>query len=362
MILEGPVCLFPDVLPDERILFPLVQIFRQIVYLSPIENEALPEEKDASLLRRLFLEKRLHPFTPVPLGQDRERFLALARELHFGGRDTLVRLSLLTLGGLGHQRQEGGNTLLSALRGGRDRGEDTEAMLLWQSRLILQLGALYDTGQREARAALQGLSGCHQNLFAQLRGDEGERGERGETPPLAELGREDEGTETMLRHRLRAWTRLFFRGGPCPEPAVFVCAQPAVLDTLGEAFEKNHHRPPERIAEFSLPQQQQDGPAPETEEVVCAACDGEEKQKTPCAPAGELAAHAAVWAKGFDQRFPAARYGRCTLRLYLFPGIAAWRLFSESFAPGDAPPPVGSSKTITPPEGSIVGLLTHDDL
>ena len=34
-------CIFPDTLPDEALLFPLVQVFNQLVYLQAVEDEPL---------------------------------------------------------------------------------------------------------------------------------------------------------------------------------------------------------------------------------------------------------------------------------------------------------------------------------
>ena len=39
-------CVFPDTCPNEDLLFPLVQVFDQLVYLQAVEDE--PLEKDLS--------------------------------------------------------------------------------------------------------------------------------------------------------------------------------------------------------------------------------------------------------------------------------------------------------------------------
>ncbi|MCI5180241.1 MAG: hypothetical protein D3911_13135, partial [Candidatus Electrothrix sp. AW3_4] len=79
--------IFPNILPQDGMVFPLAQLFSQLLFLRPVEDD-LPEA-DTPLLQAFTNqqvnqrenqpdENRLLAFTcPAPLAEDRERFLGL---------------------------------------------------------------------------------------------------------------------------------------------------------------------------------------------------------------------------------------------------------------------------------------------
>ena len=90
-------CVFPETLPDEGLLFPLVQVFEQVVHMQAVENE--PQENDSDFVRHCREQGRLQTFTPAPLGEQRLRFMALVEDMRRRGADYTVQLSMLTLAG-----------------------------------------------------------------------------------------------------------------------------------------------------------------------------------------------------------------------------------------------------------------------
>ena len=72
-------CIFPETLPDAGLLAPLVQVFNQVVHMQAVENE--PPATDSTYLNQCRKMGRLRSFTPAPLGQERDRFMALVEDM-----------------------------------------------------------------------------------------------------------------------------------------------------------------------------------------------------------------------------------------------------------------------------------------
>ena len=104
-------CVFPETLPSERLLFPLLQVFEQVVYMQAIENEPTQQGVTPSFIEHSQQLGRLQRFTPVPLGDQRERFLALVHDMRQRGVDYTSQLSMLTLAGLNRREPTGVTTL-----------------------------------------------------------------------------------------------------------------------------------------------------------------------------------------------------------------------------------------------------------
>ena len=88
-------CVFPQTLPDADFVFPLLQVFDGVVHLQAVENE--PLETESAYLRQCLESGKLHPFAPVPLGEDRRRFLTLVEDMRRHGADYIAQLSMLTV-------------------------------------------------------------------------------------------------------------------------------------------------------------------------------------------------------------------------------------------------------------------------
>ena len=345
------VCVFPESVPREDQVAPLVQAFGQVVHLQPVEDEPLTAPSPAIL--ELLQAGRLRLVTPVPLGDRRDRFLALVRDMAQRRDDYLSQLALLTLADLHrHSRPESGRSILSGLlaRAAIDQQEEETAMRLWQARLVLKLRELFDAEQAGLDEALQAIDHRQGNLLKELREETDELFTL--TDSLQEGGQR---TEVMLAHRLKAWSRLFFHQPPLPTPALFVTAHPAAMDTLVDRYEAEQRQSPQHLVSLELPAA--NGTAAVSAAPLIDTCpllrtallaaDGQDR-------ATSLRQGAAAWAHRLDEVYVQAE-DRSRLDLFAFPGMSARQLFLAAYAgertgPGQADPP--------DPPPTLVGTLT----
>ena len=61
-------CVFPETLPDDRLLFPLVQVFGTLVQMQAVEHEPLDQTLLSPFITDLLQQGRLSFITPVPGG------------------------------------------------------------------------------------------------------------------------------------------------------------------------------------------------------------------------------------------------------------------------------------------------------
>jgi hypothetical protein len=171
--------------------------------------------------------------------------------------------------------------------------------------------------------------------------------------------------EAILQHRLRAWSRLSFHGAiQQAQPQVFVTSHEAVLDTLQEVFERNHHQNARQIASLELPARRD----PETELSSLAPlideCPGLQAAMNACtSPQVEaleklFTGCTADWSHVLDTRYPSGQFGRRILDLFLFPEISPRSLFMESFVGGSS---AEADKNLTAGACVLVGFLRMDD-
>lgn len=350
-------CVFPETLPTERFLLPLLQVFGQVVHMQAIEN-APPDHRTATaFIERCRQQGRLRTFTPAPLGEQRERFCALAQELRRRGDAYISQLSMLTLAGLGRRdTSEPSHAILSSLlHGAGIREHEQTELMLWQSRVMIELGEAYDIEQVELHNALDAIARRQNSLFAELREEE--------EPPfvLPVAGQEDSPeTENILRHRLRAWTRLCFHGG-APAPGLLVSRHPAAIDLLQEVYERRWGQSARLLASFEIP-----APArTETDdEPPGQKCPNLDRLLTKIAAAGSF-----LRLSGEDE--PLLREGKeewlrvtaspaasppaepAMLDLFYFPQARPAQLFAESFADAVS----GQADSGKEDAGCVVGLL-----
>ena len=361
-------CIFPETLPSESLLFPLVQVFDQLVYLQAVEDEPLRTDLSSSLVGHLLQQGTLQLFTPAPLGDQRERFLALTGDMQKRRDDYTSQLSMLTLAGLSRRGQaETKNSILTNLLkiGKIDSRNEEEELLLWQSRLMLKLGEFFDAEQTELNEALRNITNRQDDLFAELR-------EETDNPFSLTAGLQGSGhqADAILQHRLKAWSRLYFHAPPQPQPQVFITDNETVLDTLQEVFEKNHRLNARKIASLELPARRgsaAESPAlaplihqcPNLQAAMVALTTADAFNPPQMEALTVLFSGSATeWSHGLDTYYPAGQYGRCTLDLFLFPEISSRSLFREGFVGGS---PTEADKSLTAGARVFVGLLKRDD-
>jgi hypothetical protein len=364
---KATACIFPETLPSESLLFPLVQVFGQLVYLQAVEDEPLETGLPTPYAGHLLQQGTLQLFTPAPLGEQRERFLALTGDMQNRRDDYTSQLSMLTLAGLSRREQtETKNSILTnLLKSGKiDSRNEEEELLLWQSRLMLKLGEFFDAEQAELNEALRNISSRQDNLLAVLR-------EETDNPFSLTAGLQDYShkAETILQHRLRAWSRLYFHGTPPTQPQIFITSHEAVLDTLQEVYAKNRRQGARQVASLELPAKR--NPAAELSSMhpLISQCSALQAALTALTgmnaftpPQMEtieklFSECATDWSQHTATLYPSAQHGRCTLDLFLFPEISPRQLFLESFAGSS---PAMDDKSLTTCPGTLVGLLKMD--
>jgi len=358
-------CVFPETLPSERLLFPLLQVFEQVVYMQAIENEPAQQGVAPSFIEHSQQLGRLQRFTPVPLGDQRERFLALVHDMRQRGVDYTSQLSMLTLAGLNRRDQpESKHAILSNLLQRSDIKEQEEAkLLLWQSRLILKLGEFYDEEQGELNKALREITSQQDTLLADLCEEE-------DNPFVLLAGMQNNGQETdgLLRHRLKAWSRLCFHDGN-PAPGLLVTGHGAAMDLLQEVYEKLHRQSARLLVRLELPC----GAPPSGHNFALDEPLGQQCQSLHLALAalstdvssGQLEEGLeqllkdgqAQWSQYLSRHFPSGQDKHSVLDLFFFPEISARQLWAESFGGGTLSGKQAVEEVAT---GCVVGLLKID--
>lgn len=331
-------CVFPETLPDERLLFPLVQVFGQVVHMQAIENEPPEQGAETAFSEQCRRQRRLQRFTPIPLGGQRDRFIALMQDMRRRGEAYTSQLSMLTLAGINrHDHRESHHSILSNLLHHGDIKEQQEAeLLLWQSRLIVKLGEFYDIEQAELSSALHAITSRQDTLLAELCEEE-------ENPFVLPGTNWDTGQETdgILRHRLKAWTRLCFYGGNSA-PGLLVTRHQTTMDLLQEVYEKLFRNSPRQLISLEIPVIACGQHDADLEEPLIRQCPSLDKAMARLAATGgglqlqedveELfRTGLSEWSGCISRFFSSGRDERCFLDLVLFPEISAQRLFAESF-------------------------------
>ena len=289
--------IFPDTQPKDDMLFPLVQLFRQIVHLAPVEND-LPAPLPP-LAKELLTQGLLCFHCPVPLGNDRERFLSLVKELRQRPAD-YANLTLTSFGAA--QAAESKNAIISAVRrqnSGAAAGqtEQDRAAALWQARLVLKLGELVEQEEEEIRQSLRRVALREQGLLEALRDEHS-------TAASFDVVRPAAGRRSRLR--LKAWRKLLAaNSGPLLSNLFITSDQEALAAIIeeggGESQQTLTLSLPTRPTgdAFAASQQKFHQAAAEIINGLSASFKQEE------------------WEILLEQHYPAAEHGRCRLSLHL---------------------------------------------
>ncbi|MDW7772568.1 MAG: hypothetical protein SCH71_06720 [Desulfobulbaceae bacterium] len=333
--------LFPDTVPDEQVLYPLVPVFQPLVYCRPVESEPLPAGECSPLCAEFFHEAFWQQVVPAPLGPERERFQRLVSDLRQRGDDYAAQLTHLSLAGMGSSAKgtETKGSILSALLGShgiqQDRRDGRE-MVLWQSRLILMLGEFFDENQRQLSGEMKKIRDREKGILDEL------RRESEYSYTLTQqlfTGSAEEGDQQRLR--LSAWARIFALGEDSPENCrVFITGNNDAYERLAEVYERDCGNFPEQVVSLPLPAGAGEVERPlahlqkfsaEAEDYIARLSmliDGSNRE--PVLPAAEEA-----WEHQLERYFPAADCGRKVLRLCRFDRVSVRRLFLDGFGHDD---------------------------
>lgn len=333
--------LFPDTVPNEQVLFPLVQVFQPIVYCLPVENEPAEQEKQSPLPEEFFSHSLCRRVFPAPLGPDRDRFMRLISDLRYRGDDYAAQLANVTLASIGTTGDtETKGTILSNLlnsHGIRQVKPDRKTMILWQSRLILKLGELYDENQQILRDEMARIRERERGLIEELR-RESEHSYMS-TEKLFSGSVED---EDQQRLRLKAWARVFTLGQNTPEGCrIFVTADKDACDRLAEEYERVKGAIPEKLNSLPLPARPAGDEIPSIEQVQRFSKEAEVFHEQvglllhETSTGDGLTERMDKWEQLLEQYYPAPACGRRQLDLYRFAQISARSLFLGSFGHDD---------------------------
>ncbi len=334
--------IFPGTVPATQVLIPLVLVFEPVVYYQPVEND--DSRETLSTLCEAMVERSscsLH--APAPLGDNRDRFLQLVRDIRERRDDYTAQLAHVSLASIStgsRPSTESKSSILSSLLSGHgieSAGQEQKEKLLWQARLILKMAEQHDVEQQKINEDMQNIRAREQNLFAGLSHENGS--------PFSLTGKMTSlvsDTDSMQRFRLKAWARIFAFGlSPLVDSRFFVSENPDAVDRLVEEYERNFSSCPASFLTIPLPvrypdenrfleqlqQFQQD------EAIILAHLFA--LLEDPSIAAQEhhrmFSVHGSEWSALIDQYFPEQDCGRCHLGLYYLPKVKVRQLFLDSF-------------------------------
>ncbi len=334
-------CIFPETVPGDAILFPLVQVFTPVVYCRAVEEDEMPEILQSPLAGDLEEARLCAIHVPSALGEQRERFLALIKDLKHRGDDYAAQLKSLSLSGIGRggrAKQESKNSIIENLlqsKGVQEEVREEQEMLLWQARLLLKLGEIFDAEQLSLKRDLEKISELEDGLFSELRKDQDQPFSL--TQNISSAGGRTDGLQGL---RLKAWTRLYCLGDdrPAMPPNCFVTTNQDAVDLLVEEYEKTDARTGRCFLKLLLPSGDGEPLPPDglqalqghelfgrLQLLLADPMAGQHEQ------ADVFADDTGAWAELLETIYPAAKYGRCRLHLYALPEVRPCTLFMEAF-------------------------------
>lgn len=326
-------------------LIPLVQVFGQLVYFQAVENDAIPAGLHSELCEEMVRESLCRIEVPAPLGEDRERFLRLLSDLQNRRDDYAARLGHVALAGIsstGRRVAESRTSILSRLLSGGGMvtdDVDEAVLLLWQARLVLKLGEMYDAEQEQLNAELRRIRDKEEHLLNGLRHEV-------EAPFVltGKLSSVSPGREEVSQLRCRSWARMFALGRAGTDAGhIFLSGDSDAVDSLLEHYEKGTGRQPVRLMSCllpagyphrtGLPQQIQRFRSESAAllEKLDALMDDLPAAGRPGSGVWTEEKEDA-WETLLAQLYPPETSGRVRLSLYACPGISPRRLFIDAFA------------------------------
>ena len=293
LMLAESVCIFPDTRPEDNMLFPLVQLFRQAVHLAPMEND-LPEEL-SPLAQELLTEGALCFHCPAPLGQDRVRFLALLKDLRQRPADYA---GLALTGFSAPETTESENAIIKAVRRqGSGLTEQMQTDALWQPRLLLKLAEIIEQEEEEIRQTLHRVELRQQGLLQALRDEQ--------SAAAPALNKRPARERSHSRLRLKAWLTLLAASSEILLSHVFITSDDEAFAAI---IEKSRTEPVQRV---SLPL-----PAHPAGDNFAARRQHFRQEAADVLNTLPNSFQEAAWESFLEQHYPAAEHGRCRLSLY----------------------------------------------
>ncbi len=304
--------------------FPAFLLFKEIHVLQPVESIETADNS-ADIFKTSGL---CQAHTPSPLGESRDRFLRLIRDIRERKDDYAAQLSSLTVAALSANKPSIDDTqqgIVTSLLGHHNVASEPEAeddVLLWQARLVLKIAELLDSEEEEVAMQMACVDDEEENLFKTLQGEADEDDESlfAELQQLQEkLSRP---TSSTIKNRLSAWSKLYFTSSGC-ESDIWLTHMVEAADILLEKYENIAQSPAPVIATFELPA----NIGWSREEAVSDIQrfqEGNNELLTNIAEAiatpspEKLSSFSEAWSSALETYFPEKDTGRTTLLLYHF--------------------------------------------
>lgn len=245
---------FPDTSLYSETQYPFLLFFDQLHFINPIENNDIFDSN------HIFAEHGLcQEDTPKPLGNDRDRFIHLIKDILTRKDDYLTQLNLLTLAqysSSSDKQRESRTEIMSSILGPGVSAitdeKETATELLWRARLLLLLGQKYDMEEEELASHLQVLDDKEIELFKKLQGNDEEEQDN----PFSEIMELQKKTikqnASMIYARCREWMRLL-EDTPLENSQLLVTTKQDAFDYCSDNFEKQYNSLPQYIDALPLP-------------------------------------------------------------------------------------------------------------
>ena len=219
---------------------------------------------------------------------------------------------------------------------------------------MLKLGEWFDLQQTDIDTSLAHISSRQDALLQELREENDSLFSF--TTGIGESTRE---SADMLRHRLKAWTRLCLHDQHQPQ-GILVTRHSLALELLEEVCEKISGQTPTALFSLDLPLADDDqgqimtplsNAFPALQEILLTLTEPlAAEQATNIAD--QWARERGAWQQLLDQHYPTEKTRRCQLEFHYFPGISVRGLLWEGFGGG-------TCKGEERQQGCCIAMLTH---
>lgn len=350
---------FPDTLIQTSRQYPLFLLFKPLNLLLPVEQDTTSEQKPADI----FTENdfcQVH--TPLPLGEEKDRFLHLIRDITTRKDDYAAQLSALSLAAMSETSSRGDESrqsIISSLVGSKSssataREEEQKDTLLWQARLVLKIGEVLDREEEDVAFQLSLLDEDEMGMFQEL---QGQLTDEGQDNPFAELEqikqRITQPRPHLIKNRFTAWLQLF-QAAELPSWALWTTSRQEAADLVLDRYEERYGSDAIPFEQIQLPatlgshdERRQEMVTAFTDEAAKLLADLSHSLGTLLQQTGHSRESLSdwkpqtpnwitLWADLLEDHFPEAEFGRSHVTLYMLPQTTFGQLFSKEKSPATA--------------------------
>lgn len=254
---------FPETVLPHHLRNTLLLLPDTLHFLQPVEGENFTAND-------LFMEKGFcQAHTPFPLGKDKDRFLALIREIQEQKSTNAEQFSHQTLATLSEELKQGDQShrsIMANLVAGNamptpEKNTAQQKENLWQARLVLVLAEILDLEEAELAEKFSDIDATELDLFQELKGEiDAEREDETDNPFAeverirAKLNQQRPGT---VKRRLKSW-KTFYASGDLPEKFwLWITAMEEAGEILISDYEERSGRTSVPLLRLNLPAQMQ---------------------------------------------------------------------------------------------------------